>query len=93
MSGSATTLPEFEKPPVIEVAVSIQFKEIARISAPQAAYIGLLVLSLPGRLRPKTVFSDRCQRGQNAVPDFLDRLKTALADRYANDCTNLCASR
>ena len=23
------------------------------------------------------------QRGQNAVPDFFDRLKTALADRYA----------
>ena len=24
-----------------------------------------------------------CQRGQNAVQELLDRLKTALADRYA----------
>ncbi len=42
-----------------------------------------LILSLAGRLTPKTVFYDRRQRGQNAVPDLLDRLKTALADRYA----------
>ena len=42
-----------------------------------------LILSLAGRLGPKTVFYDRRQRGQNAVPDLLDRLKTALADRYA----------
>jgi hypothetical protein len=48
-----------------------------------AAYIGLLVLYLPGRLGPKPVFYDRRQRGQNAVPDLLDRLTTALADRYA----------
>lgn len=39
MSGSATTLPEFKKPPVIEVAVSIQFKELAKISAP---HLGML---------------------------------------------------
>ena len=41
------------------------------------------VLSLPGGLRPKTVFCERRQQGQNPVPDLLDRLKTALADRYA----------
>ena len=42
-----------------------------------------LVLSLPSRLGPKPLFYTRRQRGQNAVPDLLDRLKTALADRYA----------
>ena len=42
-----------------------------------------LVLSLPGRLGPKTVFYNCRQRGQNAVQDLLDRLRTALADRYA----------
>ncbi len=34
-------------------------------------------------LKPKPLFYDRRQRGQNAVPDLLDRLKTALADRCA----------
>ena len=34
-------------------------------------------------LKPKPLFYDRRQRGQNAVPDLLDRLKTALSDRYA----------
>ncbi len=37
----------------------------------------------PSRLTPQTVFYDRHQQGQDAVPDLLDRLKTALADRYA----------
>ncbi len=37
----------------------------------------------PSRLTPQTLFYDRRQQGQNAVPDLLDRLKTALADRYA----------
>ena len=36
-----------------------------------------------GCLTPKALFYDRRQRGQNAVPDLIDRLKTALADRYA----------
>ena len=54
--------------------------------------VGLPVLSArwrqevapsPGRLTPKALFYDCCQRGQNPVPDLLDRLKTALADRYA----------
>ncbi len=53
--------------------------------------VGLLVLSArwrqevapsPSRLTPQTLFYDRHQQGQNAVPDILDRLKTALADRY-----------
>ncbi len=43
----------------------------------------VLVRSPPGRLTLKALFYDCRQRGQNAVPDLLDRLKTALADRYA----------
>ncbi len=43
----------------------------------------LLVLSLPSRLTPKPLFYDRRQRGQNAVSDLFQRLKAALADRYA----------
>ncbi len=54
--------------------------------------VGLPVLSArwrqevapsPSRLTPQTLFYDRRQQGQNTVPDLLDRLKTALADRYA----------
>jgi uncharacterized protein (TIGR04255 family) len=39
MSDSAKTLPKFRKPPVIEVAISVQFKEIAKIGAP---HLGML---------------------------------------------------
>ena len=49
----------------------------------QESRLRRLALSLPSRLTPQTVFYDRRQRSQNAVPDLLDRLKTALADRYA----------
>ncbi len=41
-----------------------------------------LILSLPGRLRPKPLFYDPSPKGPNAVPDLLDRIKTVLADRY-----------
>ncbi len=54
--------------------------------------VGLPVLSArwrqevapsPSRLTPETLFYDRHQQGQDAVSDSFDRLKTALADRYA----------
>ena len=54
--------------------------------------VGLSVLSArwrqevapsPSRPTPKPLFYNRRHRGQNTVPDLLDRLKTALADRYA----------
>lgn len=39
MTGGAKTLPRFAKPPVIEVAISVQFKELNKVSAP---HLGLL---------------------------------------------------
>ena len=44
--------------------------------------VGRVTSGLP-LLAPKPLFWKRRQRGQNTVPDLLDRLKTALADRYA----------
>ena len=54
--------------------------------------VGLPVLSArgrqevapsPSRLTSQALFYNRRQRGQNVVPDLFQRLKTALADRYA----------
>ncbi|MFB3069125.1 MAG: hypothetical protein ACE1ZF_00365, partial [Gemmatimonadales bacterium] len=42
---------------------------------------GPLAMLAASRPTPYSIY--RSQRGQNAVPDLFQRLKTALADRYA----------